>query len=112
MDTLINLYAGATGLWAKVAAFLPLVSGAGSVLVGAGSILLQLSHSGSAAGALNVIKSLNANDPNVILIVGGLTALGIHTNHQQHTAQLAAIAQQAGVSAPQPDAAAPSQGAK
>lgn len=84
MDFIINLYAGASGLWKKVAALLPLLAGAGSVLVGAGSILIALSHVANAAAALAVIKSLTASDPNVIMIMAGLTALGIHTNHTEN----------------------------
>ncbi len=92
MNWIINLYANISGLWKKVAALLPLIGGAASVLIGAGNVLLGLSHASNAAAALNVLKGLNANDPNVIMVLGGLTALGIHTNHQEHTAAIQANA--------------------
>lgn len=88
MDTIINMYAAATGLWKKVASFLPLAYGAGSVLVGAGSILVQLGHSASAADALHMLGSLDKTNPNVVLIGTGLLALGVHTNHSENAAKL------------------------
>lgn len=89
MDTIINMYAAATGLWKKVAAMLPLAYGAGSVLVGAGSILVQLGHSASTADALHLLGSLDKTNPNVVLIGTGLLALGVHTNHSENAAKLA-----------------------
>jgi hypothetical protein len=89
MDFITNTIASVTGIWKKIASVLPLIAGAGGVLVGSGSILIQISHSGSASAALHIIQSLNQNDPNVMMIAGGLLALGIHTNHQENKASIA-----------------------
>lgn len=89
MDTMINAYASVSGMWKKVAAWLPLLAGAGSVLVGAGSILLSLGHATDAAAALHIVQGLSAQDPNVVLVVGGLAALGVHTNHNDNVAAIA-----------------------
>lgn len=90
MDTIVNAIAAISGLWKKAASLLPLLVGAGSVLVGAGNIALALGHAADAAAALHIIQGLGAGDPNVMLIVGGLTALGVHTNHQDVVAQVQA----------------------
>ncbi len=90
MDTIVNLYASATGIWKKVAAFLPLVAGAGSILVGAGGILNELSSAANAAAALHVAQGL-ASDPNTAMVIAGLTALGIHSNHADNKAAIAAV---------------------
>ena len=81
MNLILNLAASASGLWKKVAAILPLVGGAGSILVGVGNIAIQLAACPSAAAMLVIFKGLSSTDPNVHLIVGGLVALGIHQNH-------------------------------
>ncbi|SRR5258707_8473067 len=88
MDTLINLYANVTGLWKKISYWLPLICGVGSILTGLGSLLLRLGHAGSAAVAFSILSNLNQNDPNVMLIIGGLAALGIHTNQASLHAQV------------------------
>lgn len=88
MNFLVNLYTNATGIWKKVASWLPLISGAASVLIGLGNILLKVGHSQNAGDALNILKSLTPTDPNVMMIAGGLTALGIHSNHQDNVAAI------------------------
>lgn len=90
MDTIVSILGKVSGIWKKVAAVLPLLAGAGSLLVGVGGLLLELAHSTNAGGALHVIQNLQS-DPNTALIVGGLTALGVHTNH---TSNVAAIQKQ------------------
>lgn len=87
MDTLLNLAANVSGLWKKVAALLPLVLGAGTLLVGVGGVLLELGHAGNAAAALKVIQGLQS-DPNTAMVLAGLTALGIHQNHTATVAVL------------------------
>ena len=94
MDLIATIIGNITGAWKKVAAFLPLVAGAGSVLAGAGGILLELSHSANAGGALAILKGLQA-DPNTALIVTGLTALGLHQNHLGNVAAIQATQPQA-----------------
>jgi hypothetical protein len=89
MDFIVNTFASVSGLWKKVAQYLPLLAGVGSVLVGGGSILLALGRAGNAAAAIHVIQGLSAQDPNVIMIVGGLTAMGIHSNHSENKAAIA-----------------------
>lgn len=98
MNTIINLYANVTGLWKKVSYWLPLICGVGSILTGLGSLLMRLGHSGSASAALHVLSNLDQSDPNVVLIIGGLAALGVHTNNANLTAQVQSP------NAPQPSA--------
>ena len=93
MDTIISLYAGASGLWKKVSAYLPLVLGAGSVLTGLGGILGEFGHAANAGAFFALAQNLQ-HDPNAALVIAGLAALGIHTNH---TGNVAAIASASGV---------------
>lgn len=87
MGTLINLYASASGLWKKVAALLPLALGLGSLLSGVAGILLEVGHANNASGLLALVQGLQ-NDPNTALIVAGLAALGINTNHSVTAAKV------------------------
>lgn len=89
MDFIVNTYANISGLWKKIAAFLPMVAGAGSVLVGAGNICVEFSKADSAATALHIFQSLTT-DPNTAMVIAGLTALGIHTNHTDNKTAIAA----------------------
>jgi hypothetical protein len=80
MNAFINMYAGASGVWKKIAAVLPFIIGAGSLLCGLGGICLELGHAANAAGMLDVLRGL-ATDANTAEVLAGLTALGIHSNH-------------------------------
>lgn len=88
MDTLLNLYANASGLWKKVATLLPLLLGLGSLLSGLSGLCLELGHAANAAALLAIVQGLQ-HDPNTGLVVAGLAALGVHSNHQDLKAAVA-----------------------
>lgn len=81
MDAIINLFANLSGLWKKLAALLPLVLGAGSLLSGLAGFCNEFGHAANAAALLSLAQGLQ-NDPNTALVLAGLAALGIHTNHK------------------------------
>jgi hypothetical protein len=85
---MINLYANMTGLWKKIAGWLPLIIGLGTLLSGISGLLLELGHAANVTAILNIFKNLQS-DSNTALIIAGLGALGIHTNHASTTAVLA-----------------------
>ncbi len=87
MGAIINLYAGASGLWKKIAAFLPIVLGLGSLLSGLAGFCLEFGHAANAAALLALAQKLQS-DPNTGLVLAGLAALGIHTNHQDNKAAI------------------------
>ena len=87
MGTLINLYANASGLWKKAASFLPLILGIGSLLGGLAGFCNEFGHAKDAASLLAVLQGIS-NDPNSALVLAGLGALGIHTNHAANAATL------------------------
>lgn len=93
MDTLINLYVTLTGAWKKVAAFLPLIGGIGSLLLGVGGFAIEISHAANAGALLDIIKGWNT-DPNTALVSAGLLALGVHTNHKGNQTAIATNTQQ------------------
>ena len=90
MDIMINLYASLTGAWKKVAHFLPLVIGAGTLLTGIAGFLLEIGHSANASGLLHILQNIQS-DPNTALILAGLGALGVHTNHTNNAQQIQSI---------------------
>ena len=92
MNTIIGWIANLTGIWKKVATVLPMIAGAGSLLVGAGGVLLEVAHAGNAGAALKVIQGLTS-DPNTAMIIAGLTAIGIHSNHSSNVAAIASQVQ-------------------
>ena len=89
MNSFINMYASASGIWKKIASVLPFIIGAGSLLCGLGGICLELGHAANAAGMLDVLRGL-ATDTNMAEVLAGLTALGIHTNHAANAAAITA----------------------
>jgi hypothetical protein len=96
VNTLINLWANANGIWQKISSVLPFVIGVGTLLCGLGGFCLEFGHAANAAAVLAIIQGLKS-DPNVGLIIAGLGALGIHTNHAANVvtmqANTAAISQ-------------------
>lgn len=111
MDKILNLIAGLTGAWKKVAAWLPLLCGAGSLLLGVGGFLIEVGKAADFASAYHILSAWQS-DPNTALVTAGLLALGVHTNHNEnkatiaeHTEALAAApTATAGQQAPQQDA--------
>lgn len=94
MDTLASLYASVSGLWGKVARYLPLLSGAASVLGGAAQVLTEISRAQNAGQVLAIFQNLH-HDPGVGMIAAGLAVLGLHANHQAVIAAVSAQTQAA-----------------
>lgn len=80
-----------SGLWKKVATWLPYLGGLGSLLTGVASICVKASHAPDAAALVALAKGLaDPTNPDAMLIMAGATVLGLHTNHQAVAAQTAA----------------------
>lgn len=90
MEKIVSFLAAVTGVWKRIAAALPLLAGAGSVLLGAGGLLVEISHAPNGGAIFHILQNLTS-DPNAGLIMAGLTALGIHSNHASNVAALKAI---------------------
>lgn len=88
METLITLWTEANGFWQKIAAFLPLVIGIGTLLSGLGGFCLEFGHAANAAAVFTLLKSIQS-DPNMGLVLAGLGALGVHLNHATNVAKTA-----------------------
>lgn len=88
MDMIVNACASVSGVWKKIAAFLPLLLGAGSVLSGLAGFCMEFGHAANAAALLKLAQGLQT-DPNTALVLAGLAALGINTNHKSNAAVLA-----------------------
>ena len=89
MNTLINLWASANGIWQKISSVLPFVIGVGTLLCGLGGFCLEFGHAENAAAMLTILKNINS-DPNAGLVIAGLGALGVHVNHSANVAAVQA----------------------
>jgi Na+/glutamate symporter len=96
MDTILGWIANATGIWRKVAGYLPLILGVGTLLSGLAGFCLEFGHAQNATVVLTLLKNLQS-DPNMGLVVAGLAALGVHTNHAAHAEAIESLKPQASV---------------
>jgi hypothetical protein len=87
MDSIVNMYASASGLWKKIAVVMPYVVGLGTLLAGLSGLCLEFGHAANAAAMLTIAQGLQ-HDPNVALCAAGLAALGIHEQHKTVTAAI------------------------
>lgn len=110
MGTLVNLFASVSGIWKKAASFMPLILGVGSLLGGLAGFCNEMGHAKDAAALLAILQGVS-NDPNSALVLAGLGALGIHTNHAANAAALEDHADAIAV-IPQAKAQQPMQGGK
>lgn len=82
MDTLINLFAKFSGLgwiWDKVDGAKTYLAAAAAILSGLAGVINEVLvplNAHNAAGLLNIVKAL-PSDPNWVMLVGGVAALGL-----------------------------------
>ncbi len=85
MDTLIDLYAKFTGLWAKIADLLPLLGALGGILGAGATIAARAAQSKDAA---TLLHSLHPTTEEMAAISLSIGLIKTHFNHQENKAML------------------------